>query len=146
MGMRWDRCWFENCREAGSTLDLDGKHPRNLCTKHAESLGKALELPGTVRVSWGRSKAEQLAELESQRSSLAAEHNAAQATLDGFLARPFELDEFGMEPEAHETERERLERIEWHAHMEMGGIEGQIGDVNRRTWDHPIVRVHMKSD
>lgn len=146
MGMRWDRCWFEKCRDPGTMVDLDGAHPRSLCAKHVDDLRKALDLPGTVRISWGRSKEEILVELNSRLPKLLAEHAAAEEALDAHRARPFDLDEFGLEPDDHEHERERLERAAWYASVELSLLEEKMGEVGRRTWDHPIVRVHIAQD
>ncbi len=141
MGMRWDRCWFEKCRDPGTMVDIDGEHPRSLCGKHADGLRKALAMPGTVRVSWGRSKKEILADLTSRLRTLQAQHAVAEAALDAHRARPVDLDEFGLEPD--DDEGKRLDRAEWYASVDLSLVEEEIGQVGARTWDHPIVRVHV---
>lgn len=137
MGMRLGRCWFAECHAAGTMVDLDGSHPRSLCATHANGITEALKLPGTYRVSWGSSKADRLATLESELAGRRKVQEEARAALDAY---PLD-SEFG-----EDDEYRRLEQAELHAEIEVDLTRERIGEVARRTWDHPMVRVDVATD
>ena len=145
--MRVDRCWFAECHKVGAMVDLDGSHPRSLCPKHVAGVRLALDQPGTYRVSWGRSKVEQLAKLKGQLPAAEARMLESQALLDAYgpprdpdtgLAQ--ELNDYGGEAD---PEYRRLERQAFEAETIVSGIHDRMGEVADRTWDHPIVRVEV---
>jgi hypothetical protein len=67
-----DRCWFDRCRYPGQLVDLDGAHPRVLCTTHVKGVGHALEMPRRYEVRWGIGGAEKIARDEATLRELEA--------------------------------------------------------------------------
>jgi len=121
-------------------VDLDGAHPRSLCETHAKGVRLALEQPGTYKVSWGKSKADQIADLESKIPAAQAQLTADRAALAAY--GPPHEDDYSFEDPAHR----KLSDAEWYAEVELSNLHGRIAELSARTWDHPIVRVEVRTD
>jgi hypothetical protein len=134
--MSSDLCWFEHCRERGALVDIDAAHPRILCTKHETGIRRALERPGTYRVSWGRSRTEKVQALADEMDGMEAELAALppDPVVDwDKLAETLDDDEWHRLRYSL-TDREVIEsRIE--------ACESRLSQINEQPWEDPVVRV-----
>lgn len=139
--MSSDLCWFENCREHGALVDIDGTHPRILCTKHETGLRLALERSGTYRVSWGRSREEKMQALADEMDGLKADLAALppDPVVDwDALAETLDEDEWNRRRYAY-TPSEVLE-------SRIATCESRLSEINDQPWDDPVVRVAVVTE
>lgn len=150
MGMRIGRCWFERCHAVGAIADFDGQPSRSLCPKHASGVRLALEQPSTFEVSWGRSKAEQIAKRQAALPAAIAWAREARAAFVAYGPPRHPETGLPMGPQdawlgEEDPEHVRLELEAADAETALSGIHDQIGEIEGQPWDHPIVRVNVRT-
>jgi hypothetical protein len=135
MDFRPEFCWYERCRARGAMVNVDGSHPRNLCSKHESGIRLALKSPGTFRVSWGRWKEEKIEAVEAVMAELDVQIESLPDIPPGW-DEDWPVDETGR-PQS--TPKEIVQaRLDW--------CENRLVGLNEQLRDEPIVRVNVITD